>query len=52
MITASIKGGIFIYQYRERNGKVTLRGPKHAINLVIPYLNILAGKEQTGQCGK
>lgn len=37
MITASVKGGIFTYQCRQGINKITIRGPKNAINLAIPY---------------
>lgn len=37
MITASIKGGIFTYRYREGKCKITVRGTKKAINLAMPY---------------
>lgn len=39
MLTANVKGGIFTYCYRiGGKTKVTIRAPKDAIKLVIPYL--------------
>lgn len=38
LLTASIKGGIFTYRYHLGKNLVTIRGPKAAINLAVPYL--------------
>lgn len=38
MLTASITGGIFTYRYRIGKNKITIRGPKEAVNAAIPYL--------------
>lgn len=38
MITASIKNGVFTYQYRKGKCKVIIRGTRKVINLAIPYL--------------
>lgn len=39
MVTASLRNGIYTYKIREHDGTVLLRFPKHALNIVAPYLN-------------
>jgi hypothetical protein len=38
MITASLKGGIFTYQYRQGKCRLIIRGNKNTIGLLMPYL--------------
>lgn len=38
MITASIKGGLFVYRYRQGKNCLTIRGNRIMINLLMPYL--------------